>query len=303
MENPKVSIIIPTYRRPQFVRKAIESALAQTYRPLEVIVVSDNEPDDEFERQTSEIVAEYVGNNKLVYLPSEGNLGGAKARNRGLSIATGDYVNFYDDDDYLYPDKIKDQMAKAKKYDYRIAVVGCCAFIKDENGKIVRAERPIYDSSDILFSELKANISTTSLSLVHRETCLKSGGWKPIESSQEHLFLIGIFEVNPTFDYVDKTLVDINWHTGERISNRKKRPIGMLKLTKIIESYYNRFDDKKVEILKLSRLKYDTYAYILLREWGNALKCFINRMKISFFDIDNIKILYFFLTYVLNYEK
>jgi glycosyltransferase involved in cell wall biosynthesis len=100
--NPRVSIVIPCYNKRAYVAAAIESALAQTAR-CEVIVVDDGSTDgslDEVRRFASRIVLE-TGPNR----------GGSAARNRGLALATGDYVQFLDADDLLPPDKVATQLA------------------------------------------------------------------------------------------------------------------------------------------------------------------------------------------------
>ena len=73
---------------------------------------------------------------RIKYIEADKNVGGALARNKGLNAAEGLYVNFLDDDDYLYPTNIESQMAMAKKYNYSIAVVGCYAYIKNSSGKV-----------------------------------------------------------------------------------------------------------------------------------------------------------------------
>ena len=58
VDEKMVSIIIPTYKRPDTLKRAIESALAQTYRPIEIIVVDDNDPDTEGRALTEKLMEE-----------------------------------------------------------------------------------------------------------------------------------------------------------------------------------------------------------------------------------------------------
>ena len=303
MDKPLVSIIIPTYKRADFLSRAIDSALAQTYSNIEVIIVSDNNKGDIYDVETVKCMQPYLKDSRIKYIEADKNVGGALARNKGLENAEGMYVNFLDDDDYLYPTKIESQMALAKKYRYSIAVVGCYAAIKNGSGKILYLETPDFDSSDILFSQLCKNISTTSLSLVHTETCRKSGGFIKIESSQEHLFLINVFSVNASYDFVNEVLVDINWHDGARISNNPRKPIGALKLTKYIEQYYDRFDERRVKKLRLSRFKYDIYAYMQLCQFKVAFSLYLQRISLSLLNIDTLKILFRMITIAISSDK
>ena len=303
MNNILVSVIIPTYRRPSLLGRAIDSVLNQTYKNIEIIVVSDNNIADEYDKETEKVIKPYVAKG-VKYLSAIGNQGGALARNRGLKVAIGDYVNFLDDDDLFYPDKIEKQVNLILQKGVKFAVVGCKAAIKNSVGKIIKYETPvIYDENDIFFSELKSNICTTSLNLIRTDVIRRSGGFVKIESSQEHLMLLKVFAVEASFDYVDEVLVDINWHEGARISNNSKKPYGALKLSQIIESYYPILDNKKRNIIQLARKKADIYAYLDLREYQKALKLWIIRVKESFWDIDNLKIAYMFVRSLAYHRK
>ena len=97
MKYPKVSIIIPTFNRANYLSQAIESALAQDYPNLEVIV-SDNASTD----TTREVVRKYVRNPRFKYFRNERNLGMAGNWRRALyEYATGDWALILSDDDYL----------------------------------------------------------------------------------------------------------------------------------------------------------------------------------------------------------
>lgn len=234
----KVSVVIPTYARPKYLMRAIESVLNQSYSNIELIVVSDNDKDSEAEFETRQLISDIPNNLNVKYLPGDKNEGGCFARNRGLASCTGDYVNFLDDDDILLPQKIEKQVQLIESKHDPVAVVGCCAAIRNANGKIYRYETPIYDDKDIFKSELLHNICTTSLNLVNTEICKKAGGFEYIESSQEHLFLIKIFNELPSFCFVDEVLAEIDQHDGPRVSTNPKRPLGALHLTRIIHERY-----------------------------------------------------------------
>ena len=102
--TPKVSIVIPVYNGSNYMREAIDSALNQTYQPVEVIVVNDGSRDD----GKSEQVALSYGN-RIRYIPKE-NGGVATALNRGLQEMTGDYFTWLSHDDVLSLDKTQKQI-------------------------------------------------------------------------------------------------------------------------------------------------------------------------------------------------
>lgn len=101
--RPSVSVVIPTYNRHAGALAAARSALAQTWPPLEVIIVDDGSADDK--AALREACAELSV--RLIEL--ERNQGGAVARNTGVDAARGDWVAFLDSDDTWVPDKLERQ--------------------------------------------------------------------------------------------------------------------------------------------------------------------------------------------------
>lgn len=91
-QTPQISVIIPAYRAEKYIAEAIESALNQTLKPIEVIVVDDGSPD-----KLSEIAKKYEPKVRLFKKENEGI---PKTRNFGLQKATGNLIAFLDADDY-----------------------------------------------------------------------------------------------------------------------------------------------------------------------------------------------------------
>lgn len=102
MGPPLVSVIIPTYNRSELVSRAIESALAQTYENVEIIVVDDASTDD-----TRDVVRSY--GDRVTLLTHETNRHVSAARNTGIERSSGEYVAFLDDDDEWLPTKLQRQ--------------------------------------------------------------------------------------------------------------------------------------------------------------------------------------------------
>jgi glycosyltransferase involved in cell wall biosynthesis len=97
-DKPLVSVIVPCYKQAEYLPAAIDSALAQTYAPIEVIVVNDGSPDD-----TEKVALSY--GERIVYI-SRPNGGLSAARNTGISRACGRYFKFLDSDDHLHSEQI-----------------------------------------------------------------------------------------------------------------------------------------------------------------------------------------------------
>lgn len=100
---PRVSIIIPAYNAEDYIRDAVDSALAQTHPDCEVIVVDDSSTDD------TPLVLKGYGDRIIVH--RQANTGVAGARNTGARLSTGDWVAFLDADDVWRPAKVASQLA------------------------------------------------------------------------------------------------------------------------------------------------------------------------------------------------
>lgn len=106
--NEKVSVIIPIYKVEQYIRRCIESVIAQTYQNLEIILVDDGSPDN-----CPMICDEYAKIDDRIKVIHKANGGLSDARNAGLKVFTGDYVYFFDSDDYIASNLIEIALNKA----------------------------------------------------------------------------------------------------------------------------------------------------------------------------------------------
>jgi GT2 family glycosyltransferase len=115
-ERPTVSVVIPTYNYANYVGTAIDSVLAQTYAPLEIIVVDDGSTDD-----TASRLAAY---GDRIRVDHRKNCGCAASRNAGLRQARGEYVAFLDADDSWDPEKLERQIRAAIAHPDAV-LIGC----------------------------------------------------------------------------------------------------------------------------------------------------------------------------------
>lgn len=102
-QKPKISVITPLYNSAQFISKTIESVQSQTYRNYEHIIIDDCSSDDSY------AIAEQKSfeDKRIVLLKNEVNSRVSLTRNRGIDIATGDYIMFLDSDDILVYDAME----------------------------------------------------------------------------------------------------------------------------------------------------------------------------------------------------
>ncbi len=129
--NPFFSVVIPTYNRAGFIRKTIESVLAQSFQDFEIIVVDDGSTDN-----TEEIVKSIVSD-KIQYHKKE-NAERSAARNFGAKISNGQYVNFLDSDDVVYPHHLQVANEFIEHHE-RVAIFHLGYDIKDEHNTLLRS--------------------------------------------------------------------------------------------------------------------------------------------------------------------
>ena len=95
---PKISVIIPIYNVEKYLRRCLDSVVAQTFTDWEAICVNDGSPDN-----SAQILAEYAERDSRFKGVTKENGGLSDARNAGIAVAKGTYVNFLDSDDLIHP--------------------------------------------------------------------------------------------------------------------------------------------------------------------------------------------------------
>lgn len=95
----EISIIVPVYKVEPYLRKCVDSILAQTFTDFEVILVDDGSPDN-----SGKICDEYASKDSRVRVIHKKNGGLSSARNAGIDVARGKYLGFVDSDDYIEKD-------------------------------------------------------------------------------------------------------------------------------------------------------------------------------------------------------
>ena len=132
LKQPLVSVVIPVYNGQRYIRKTIETALAQTYPSIEIIVVDDGSTDD-----TADIVGAISRSDDRIHAFRKSNGGVAAARNHGISQARGELIAMLDADDLWHPEKISRQVAELAASPQDVGVVYCWAIDIDENDNVI----------------------------------------------------------------------------------------------------------------------------------------------------------------------
>jgi len=154
--RPTISVIIPAYNAARTICHAMESALAQTYRPQEILVIDDGSQDD-----TARIVADYPAPVQLLQRP---NGGPAAARNQGARQAQGEWLALLDADDHWLPHKLELQIVHAS--DPSVGLIHCF----DEGNRRYRCP------SKLTFDRLWDRNSISASSVLIRRAAFESVG-------------------------------------------------------------------------------------------------------------------------------
>lgn len=119
--KPEVSLIIPAYNAEDYIARSIDTALAQSFMNLEIIIVDDGSTDS-----TSDIIDWYANKYPNILVIHKENGGVAAARNIGIEQANGEYIGFMDNDDMIRPDMIIKLHDSVKKNECDIAITSVC---------------------------------------------------------------------------------------------------------------------------------------------------------------------------------
>lgn len=232
MSRPSISVIIPTYNRPNKLSRALSSVISQSYENLEVIVVDDHSVTDTLS------VIEGFCDDRLKYISHDINKGSQQARNTGISSAKGDYIALLDDDDTWLPDKLELQLELMEdKEDIGLVYCGCYDVLESDNS-IIKIRTPEF-RGDVHGKILERNILASPTPLIKREVFDIAGPFDiTLPSCQDWDMWIRIAQ-HYEFDYVDRPLAKFYFHGNQISVNMEKRVEGRQRL---VEKHKDKMD-------------------------------------------------------------
>ncbi len=197
-----VSVIIPYYRKRNFVKDTIISVINQTYQNLEVLLIYDdtNLNDFEFLREISKL------NNKIKIIKNNNRLGAGLSRNIGIRKSNGKYIAFLDADDTWSPEKLEEQISFMKENDYKISHTSY--LILNEKKKIIgqRKARDLLSINDIIKS-CDVGLSTV---IIEKKIIVENEIKFPeLVTKEDFVFWLMLLKKNLKFYAYDKYLT--NW--------------------------------------------------------------------------------------------
>jgi GT2 family glycosyltransferase len=167
-----VSVILPTFNRPDLIKRTLNSLVNQTFRDFEVIVVNDAGENIE------KLLNEFNHLLNIRYFQNSKNLGLAATRNIGLKNAEGKYIAYLDDDDIYYPEHLETLVKEIENSDYKVVYTDSIRVIEEfVNGEYIEKERYLDQSTDFYRDILYCRNITPVLAVMHEKECIQKVGY------------------------------------------------------------------------------------------------------------------------------
>lgn len=220
--NPLVSVIIPTFKRSEFLIRAVQSVLNQTYTNIEIIVVDDNDGENDYRKNTIANLTKFIEDGVIIYLKHHQNKGLPTARNTGIGIAKGEFIAFLDDDDEWLSEKIAKQVLLFEKLDSTYGIVGSYWKVINEFDKTdhIRTLSHRGDLSKILALN---HFSPPSMVMVKTKYLKEIDCFDENFRWREDIELYYRLSFVCKFDFVEEVLVNYYQHPNALSTNFEKK--------------------------------------------------------------------------------
>ncbi len=208
MQQGLVSTIIPVYNRPEMLLEAVDSVLAQTYQSIEIIIVNDGSTDT-----TQQVINHLVENHSVVSSITISNSGPAMARQAGLDRANGEFIQFLDSDDLLYPEKFAKQVAGLNQA-CEVGVSYCVQEYRHINGNLLDATwmRTGECFKTMFPAMLGGRIWGTPAPLYRANVLNQVGPWMDLKNQEDWEYDCRLASLGIKLNYQNEALVMIRHH-------------------------------------------------------------------------------------------
>ncbi|MBI2995188.1 MAG: glycosyltransferase [Candidatus Melainabacteria bacterium] len=261
---PKVSIIIPTYNRENFISETIESVLNQTFKDFEIVIINDGSTDN-----TKKKLEKF---NTKIKLINQANSERAVSRNNGVKNSNGEYIAFLDSDDLWEKDKLEKQVEILDKYKDMVLVYSQCSRINENGIKIKTAKRQLEGYSGNIFEKLLLrNIISSPTPLVRRDFFEKTIGFQTQYVPYEDWEFWLRFSLFGKFYFIPERLARYRIHPEQSVKLATAQKIEEV-TTKLLNDSF-KLKNTKEEIIKrslgIANLRF-CYWYIMANQISKA---------------------------------
>lgn len=271
--NPCVSIIIPCFNQAPYIKEALDSVRAQTFDDWECIVVDDGSCDE-----SANIINTIANSDSRIIYTWQENSGLSSARNLGLSMSRGKYIQFLDGDDILFPDKLYKQIEIAQRLGGAPIIISDYLFMNEAGvhykQRICESsflfEKPIYDIAWRWETELSIPVHAFLFhaSLFRENDILFD---TTLENHEDWDCWMSIFSLNPHVSILPEKLVIYRKLSNSMSSSALRNWRGF---KKVINKHLLKVSDKRlVEILKCKLARTD---HFYRQSWRGRLEGFLD---------------------------
>jgi glycosyltransferase involved in cell wall biosynthesis len=244
----KVSVILPTYNRPEMLGAAIDSVLSQTMQNFEIVVVNDAGVEVE------SVVSQKNTSGRITYVRHAQNRGLAAARNTGIKLAKGAHIAYLDDDDLYYPDHLQTLIHCLEHNDCAVAYTDAQrAHQTQKDGRCVVTHKDVPYSVDFNHDRILVGNFIPVLCVMHARGCLDEAGLfdESLTSHEDWDLWIRLSRKN-RFGHIRKTTCEFSWRTdGSSMSSFKQEDF--LRTIEQIYSKTREYADGKPHVLVARR--------------------------------------------------
>ena len=238
--SPKVSVVIPTYRRPvEYLSRAVHSVVNQTHGNREIIVVDDS-PESYERRDEIKAFMQSIASDRIIYLQNERNLGGSLSRNRGIERASGEFISFLDDDDEYLPTKIERQLAFMVEHDFDLTFTDMVMYGDDGNVVDCRDYRdiPSFDNGVLRKYHLMKHLTGTPTFMFKADALRGIGGFEDVRMGQEFYLMLKAIERGLKIGYLPECGLKVYRHASGGISHGRNKIDGENNLYRFKKKYF-----------------------------------------------------------------
>jgi len=286
MSNILVSVIIPTFNYGHLILESLISIRDQSLKSWECLIIDDGSTDE-----TRKIVNDFILDNSAYnfkYYRIK-NSGTSAAKNYGLDLASGKYIQFLDADDLLALSKLENQSGYLEKSGDGLVFSDSLFFIPDEKGKKYIERYPkgylakqSYQGEELLKKLIKNNLFTISSPLIRYEAIKGQVLFeKDLRNNEDWLFWFKLSLIYPKFNYCNMpgSEVFIRVHNQSAMNQKRNMYEGEVAVRRIMDSFLQgHLKDFNLDLLSLHNIRSlsarDGYLYIGKRLVKNPIKGF-----------------------------
>ncbi|MGN0373001.1 MAG: DNA-deoxyinosine glycosylase [Enterocloster sp.] len=284
---PLVSLIIPVYNAEKYLRRCLDSARAQTFSDLEIILVNDGSTD-----RSLEICREYMKLDPRFRLIDKENTGVSDSRNKAISAAKGEYLQFMDSDDWLTPDATEILMMAARSLDCDLVIADFYRVDKNvfteqqhirERGLLTReqfAEYMMQDPADFYYGVLWNKLYRRSIIAEHHLTMDTDLRW-----CEDFLFNLRFIRFASRFTAVQAPIYYYMKRKGSIVSTDWKKANALLLKFHLLKEYKELY--QSMGLYEENELRINSYVLAIARDGKVAAPMSRRRKKLD--EVDYIE--------------